>query len=439
MKKSSINVFLKKAKSSKLLQDSFWAIFGNVLSKGLSLLSGILVARFLGSEVFGQFGIIKNTLMTSAIFATFGLGYTATKYIAENKIKKNEYLILILKYSQYITLGFSLILALFIFLFSNYFAEKILNEITLSLPLKIASIYIVFNAVNTTQIGIISGFGGFKKMTKINFKVGVFTFVVTALLSYFFKLYGALISLILSQVFNWLLNFQLINKYKKEFYEDSVPINFSKKILKELLVFSLPIALQEAIYSISSWGLSIVLVTFATFSEVGIYGAAMQWNVIILFIPAILRNVVLSHFSENAENEIEKNKILKRVVLFNFLITFIPYILIVLFSEFISSFYGETFHLMKNVLPVLVLSAVFSSMSNVYTQAYLSASRNWEMLILRIFRDLGILLLCYSMVENNFRNLSPSVLIALGVVVLNCLFFVIMAFNYHNKTFLKWK
>ncbi|MCG1037475.1 oligosaccharide flippase family protein [Polaribacter sargassicola] len=430
---------MNKVKSNKLLQDSFWAIFGNILSKGLSLLSGVLVARFLGSEVFGQFGIIKNTLMTSAIFATFGLGYTATKYVAENKTKKNEYLGIVLKYSQLITFGFSFILAFLVFIFSNYFAKNILDEIELSLPLKVAAIYIVFNAVNTTQIGIISGYGGFKKMTKINFYVGVFTFIITTILSYFFTLYGALISLILSQIFNWFLNYKLINNYKKEYKNVTNSVVFSRKIFQEILIFSLPIALQEAIYSISSWGVNIILVTFATFSEVGVYSAAMQWNVIILFIPAILRNVILSHFSENTNNEKQKNKILKRIVLFNFLITFIPYILIVVFSGFISGFYGTSFSRMGDVLPVLVLSSVFLSMSNVYTQAYLSSSRNWEMLFLRIFRDLGILIVCYMMVSNNFKNLPSSVLVALGIVVLNFLFFIIMALNYHTKIFLKWK
>lgn len=423
---------LTKVVDNKLFQDSFWAILGNVLSKGLSLLSGILVARLLGSEIFGQFGVIKNTLLTSAIFATFGLGYTATKYVSEYKNKDSGYLILILKYSQRITFFFSICLALTIFIFSSFFAEKILNELELSIPLKIACIYIVFNAVNTTQIGIISGFGGFKKMTKINLYVGVFTFIITVGLSYFYDLYGALVALILSQIFNWYLNFKVINTYKANYDIGNNDSKTSKKYLKEILTFSFPIALQEAIYSFSSWGINVILVTYAAFSDVGVYSAAMQWNVIILFIPAILRNVILSHFSEKNDDVKAKNKILIRIVLFNFMITFLPYLFVVFFSDFIISFYGSSFAKMQSIFPILVLSSVFSSMSNVYTQAYLSDSRNWEMLILRIFRDIGVLMACYYLVKINFYNMPVVNLVSLAVLLFQGIFFVFMAFNYHK-------
>lgn len=70
---------------SQFLNDSFWALLGSVLAKGMTLVGAIVVARFLGKEIFGEYGTIRSTLMNIAIFSTFGLGYTATKFIAEHK------------------------------------------------------------------------------------------------------------------------------------------------------------------------------------------------------------------------------------------------------------------------------------------------------------------------------------------------------------------
>ena len=92
MNKYIVNILdLKnRAIQSRLLNDSFWVLFGNSLGKGLALAAGIVVARLLGKEIFGEYGMIRNTLVSIAIFSTFGLGFTATKYISENRLNNDE-------------------------------------------------------------------------------------------------------------------------------------------------------------------------------------------------------------------------------------------------------------------------------------------------------------------------------------------------------------
>ena len=67
----------------RLARGGFWLLCGTVVSKALWLLASILVARMLGKETFGEFGIIRSTVEMFGVFAGFGLGLTATKYIAE--------------------------------------------------------------------------------------------------------------------------------------------------------------------------------------------------------------------------------------------------------------------------------------------------------------------------------------------------------------------
>ena len=91
---------LNNLSKNNLIVDSFWALLGNVVFKGLSLLGGILVARLLGKNIFGEFSIIKTTFISIAFITTLGFGYTATKFVADYKKNHPEKLYAIFKFTQ---------------------------------------------------------------------------------------------------------------------------------------------------------------------------------------------------------------------------------------------------------------------------------------------------------------------------------------------------
>ena len=66
-----------------MLHGAFWSLLGTVVSRGLSLASSVFVARWLGKESFGEFGVLQTTVGMFAVFAGFGMGLTATKHVAE--------------------------------------------------------------------------------------------------------------------------------------------------------------------------------------------------------------------------------------------------------------------------------------------------------------------------------------------------------------------
>lgn len=93
----SINKIRVTLLNSKLFRDSFWAVFGNGIGNALMLLAGILIARFLGKDLYGEYGVVKTTMFYIASFATFGLGFTSTKYIAQYMNDKKDYVRCIVK------------------------------------------------------------------------------------------------------------------------------------------------------------------------------------------------------------------------------------------------------------------------------------------------------------------------------------------------------
>ena len=418
--------FKIKLLSNKLLSDSIWAVLGNVLGKGIGLISGIFVARILGSYVYGEFGVIRNLVISTSIFSTFGLGYTATKYIAENKLSNPKLVGAILKYCQRITFLVSGILALTLLTFSSFFANEILKVPHLSSYIQLASVLVIFNAINTTQIGVISGFGNFKELSNVNILTGVASFITSILFSFFYGLNGLIGSLIFCQIINFLM-FGRIIKTNQINYPNTEIVNY--EFLRGILIFSLPIALQEGFYALSAILINLLLHLFSDLKEVGFYAAAIQWYITILMIPAVLRNVIISHLTGNNKDNLKFNKLLNSILKYTLIILVISFCIIIMSSSYIEQLYGPSFVGLKTIIIIQVFSAVFDSLSTVYNQAYLSVAKNWQIFIFRLFRDLGIITTFYVLYKLKL-NLRGALLLSLCSLAYSTIYFIVVSFYY---------
>lgn len=388
----NVSLLLYRLKENTLFKDSFWALLGSAMGKGLSLIAGVVIARLLGSELYGEYGTIKNTLLMIAIFSSLGLGYSATKFIAESRTANdNKRISDTHKIATVITLLSSSIIALLLIFASNKVALW-LESPHLSSTLRLSSIAVIFNALNTTQIGELSGFGAYKELARNNTIAGVFTFCLSVLFTYLYDFNGAILALNLSLIFNAILNTITIKKCIG-FKSDSGKID--RLYVKNVLRYSIPIALQECLYSITYWLNILILVKFSNYTEIGILTAANQWMSVILFIPGALRNVALTHLSASNNDKIRNKSILQRLFVVNFVSTFIPFLIILFLSGWLTVLYGDSFDGIRPVLNVCVFTAVISSLSNVLTQEFMAYSQNWFLFISRLIRDIGILTSIY--------------------------------------------
>lgn len=411
---------IHKLKSNKLFRDSFWTLFGNAIGKGLTVLSGILIAKLLGKDIFGEYGLLKNTLLIIAIFSTMGLGYTSTIFVSRYKQDNENILYSFIKSLLYITFLFSGVIAFLIFIFSSQIAH-FLEDSRLSIGLKYLSVIIIFNALTTTQIGILAGFKLFKQTACVNILSGICNFIFSVSLTYILGFNGALLALLLSQVINYLLNYRILRK-QLSFMNRSD----QKAPLLPILRQSLPIALQEMSLSITHWLGTVLLLRLSNYGEVGLYSAASQWSAVILFIPIALRNVVLSYLSYNQSSE-QRNKILLAVMSLYIVCTLVPSIVIHLFSKTIIQFYGESFIGLSNVLIVSCYATVFNSIYNIFSSVFMSKNRNWLLYAITISRDIlnliGLYLLIVLFGINGAYSMSLSTISTAGITVIACIFF----------------
>lgn len=407
---------------SALFKDSFWALTGNVIGKGLALLASILLARMLGKDIFGMYGLVRTTLLSVAVFSTFGLGYTATKFIAEYAKSFPQKINAVIRNIMQITLVTGLICALLLFIFSKHISAY-LDAPDLYNSIRYLAIIVVFNSITTTQIGMLAGFKKFKAMARINLINGLIMFFCSVVLTYFYGLNGALVALLISQVINCIQNYLEVRKSVKNL---NVKENDSKyNIRKELISFSLPIASQEMLYSLLQWIMPVLLIKFSDFGELGLFNAAQQWSAVILFIPGTLRNVILSHVSSHADNHSQQVKTLNRMLLINFLATFIPFIVVYLFSGLIVKGYGDSFVSLKSILNVSVFSTIFSCLSGVFKQYFMAINKVWVTFWLRLGNSILVLAL-FVLIINVTNDGKSALHMAQANVLTQVLFFIIL-------------
>lgn len=410
--------------NNKLFMDSFWAVFGNGLGNALLLIAGILIARFLGKDLYGEYGVVKTTMFYIASFATFGLGFTSTKYIAQYVTEGNKYIRSIIRDSLLITVCFSGVIAFFLILFAEPLANYV-NEPDLKVAFQALAIIIIFKAVTTTQIGLLSGLKIFDKAARNSVITGVVMLCSCVPLTYFWALQGSLVSLALSQAINALLNHITINNHEKK-----IKNQINRSFVYELLVFSFPVALQESSFTICNWAAVLFLTKFSSAGELGLYTAAAQWNAIITMVPCLLTNVVLSHLSGTISAKEQHDIILKRMLIVNLVCTFVPFIIVYIIANYIASFYGSSFSDLPSVIRVLTLVTIFEACASVYKSELMALGKTWALFIIRFFRDAILVGGVYVyLVYNNGMNgaLWYSVISDISSIL-----FLIIIFSYYK-------
>lgn len=413
---NKVSILVDRLRGSALFKDSFWAVTGSVIGRGLALIAGIFIARFLGSEAYGEYGTIKNSLILIAMISSMGLGYSSTKFIAECKDTKEQYKIpAIHKISTYITVIASSIIAILIYIYAKEIALWLEAE-RLYIAIRLSTLAVVFNALNTTQIGELSGLGAYKELARNNAISGIITFILSILLTYYYQLNGAIYALSISLIFNSLINHISIKKHINNY--NSKALTNKSSFVRSIIKFSIPIALQESLFAITSWGSTIILVKFSSYSELGISSAASIWMNIMLFIPGALRNVSLSHLSSSNDDNTKNKVILKRLFIINLISTLIPCLIVGILTKYIVAIYGDTYQGLEIVLPVSLMCAIVCSMANVLSQEFIAKGENWILFLFGAIRcSIGIVVL-YVLTQYSSQGALMSSLTLLGTHII---------------------
>ena len=383
MVNSKLELLFRKMPSSdigrRMMSGAFWTFTGTAISKVLVLVAGVFCARFLGSEEYGEFGLVRSTINMFVVLGSAGLGLTATKYISEYRNSNKG------KISQIyaLTNGFATLtavtLTLTIYFLSPYLSNVTLNAPHLNLPIRIAALLLFVAIINASQNGTLAGFEDFKSIAINTLIGGIFESVLMLLGAYFYGVNGAICGCGAGFAVLYICNRVSIQRLFSQYDIRIVRESYLKLDYSLFIKFTLPAALSSIICVPVYWVIRTMLVRSSDFSELALYEISDQWKTIVLFIPTAISRIVLPILSSiSSDNNKKKHfwKILKVNIFLNASVSTLLTFFICLFCNQIMHFYGNGY---DNVYPLIFLSisTIFTSIANVVGQSISSRAKMW--------------------------------------------------------------
>lgn len=397
----AINKIIKSDLGRRMAKGTFWAIFGTAFAKFNVLIAGIVCARILGKDEYGEFGMIRSTITVFVTLGIAGLGLTATKYISEYRKNSPDRIS-----SIYLTTtGFSVVLGIIIssliLILAPVLADKTLNSPFLTNDLRWGGILLFFTILNGIQSGVLNGFEDFKSVALNTFYGSIAEGLLMCLGAYYYGVTGAIIGFGCGYIVIYLCNRHSINNL---FRSNNVIINFQNyniKDLKLLYKFSLPAALSSLMVAPVFWIIKSMLVRDEGYGQLAIYEAADQWKIIILFFPSAISNVVLPILSSIVNDSNGKFwKVLKINILLNGGIAFVLSVAMILFGKYFMSLYGKGFN-DPTTLIILSCSTIFTAISQVIGLSISSRGKMWINFIFNMIWS--IMVIAFSYIFLNLR------------------------------------
>jgi O-antigen/teichoic acid export membrane protein len=389
---------------SRMARGVFWSIGGSLISRGLMLTASVMLARLMGREVYGEFGMIRSTLNTFLTFAGFGLGVTATKHVAEFRRRDPDRAGRIIVISELFALGTGLLVSLGLCIFAPWVASHTINAPQLTEELRISAVVLLLNGLNGAQTGALAGFEAFKAIAQINFLVGILSFPTLIFGAYYGGLRGCIYALCVNISINWILNHLALRKEAKQHH-----IRFSAKgCMREwpiLWKFSLPVTLSGILVCPVLWTCNAILVKQpGGYGQMGMYDAANQWQGALLFIPSVVGQIALPLLASlTCDNDQDKyRQILKYNIIINVCAAFLVALPIAGFAPAIMRTYGNKFVEGARALSLLSMSTVLISLNNVVGQAIVSKGLMWIGLLFNVIWACSILTLSWLLVHKGY-------------------------------------
>jgi len=417
------NNSIKKLKKSKFIYDSIITITGSGIGKVLSLLCTLIIAKTLESNMYGVQTLFKSTITTVSFLSIFGLQITITSFIAK---KKNKSEIAETLSSSLIFIGITSFL--FSIIYTGFINKSFITEIN--------NVYYIFLLIfigsfsSSSSLffnGVLAGLGMFKQISIINLVSGLIAILILPYVAVHFSLKGVL---------NVLPFFLFLNSSLYIIALLSKNILIIKKgygNLIELLKLTIPISLQEICFPLYTFFLNYCIISILGNEYLGVYSTAISFYIMFLFVPGILRNVVLKHFSSK-ENESKKlqNEILNQSIILNLILTIIPIIVFISVYKYIAIFLGESYSQIKFLLIPMSVMAIVSSISNPLYQYYIANFKNWKLFYMRFVRDLCTFTIIFIMLKFSFFSKNES--LAYIMIISSLTSAVLFLYMYFEKS-----
>lgn len=361
---------------TRLLRAASWTLAGAVGSQVLGFVGGLLTARMLGGEGFGQLSAVRGLLLAFGLFSGAGLGLAAVRYVAEFRERDQARLRTRIQFLQRLSWWCAGGTALTVGILTPLMAGGWLGQENLRVTLWLGCPLVLFNGLSAIQNGILGGLEKFRLVAHgiVVESVGNFLGVVIGV-----KLAGvngAIAGACLSSGIAWVYRHRLLQVELAGLPAEAVPSpGFDKAWL---LHEAMPFILTGAITQPFEWFIRIMLVREPDgFVQLGLFTAAYTCAQFVLFLPRQLTipgvSLLAGMMASNTSEEVMSMAKLKLRT--SWLLAAVVGIPMILLGDRILGWFG--FAGGGDVLVILVLAQMLGACSLVFRSVLYAAGKVW--------------------------------------------------------------
>jgi O-antigen/teichoic acid export membrane protein len=361
----------------RLLTGAFWTGLSSVGIRLFGLATSVFLARLLGKEGFGEYGMVVSTLYTFAPLATLQQAPTASVFVAASREKDPVKTARIIRQVVAVTLFAGIATCAAVFFLAPSLCQGMLKDPRLLGALRWCAFLILLNAVNGVLAGILSGFEAFKGQSLLNLLSGFLSLPLVILGALFGGLAGVFAGMVLSQI---LLDLAFLIILKIRAKRDGIDLIHGGwgEEWKQVLSFSLVNLAASLAGGPVFWLSNALLVNQPHgYQEMGLYQAATQWHTAILTLPNVIAGISLPILAHSLGRHGTFTKTVRYNLVSTALISALGAAVVLVLSKPILTAYGRDFGDGQAVLILMAAAGVARSLFTSLNQVILSAKRVW--------------------------------------------------------------
>jgi O-antigen/teichoic acid export membrane protein len=344
------------------------------------MVSSIVIARLLGKEGYGEIGMVQSTMGLFGVLAGFGMGSTATKYIAEYRLKDPEKAGRISSLTIVFSLLSGVVMMLVCLALSPWLAKTTLGRPDLASLLAAGSLLLFVSTIGGVLSATLSGYEAFRQIARINIVQGAAAPFMAIPLVWYFGVQGAIASFTVNGALGLILCARAL---KSEAAKYKIADRYDSAIWSEwpiLWKFAFPAMASGLMIAPVTWITNIILVNQpGGYGELGLFNAANQWRMVVVFLPGLLAAAMLPVLSETHGREDKSD--FNRTVVLNLRATWIVAlpltVLVVTLGKPLAELFGKQFHGAAPIIAVLMVATFLNVVNSAVGSALTGAGRMW--------------------------------------------------------------
>jgi FkbM family methyltransferase len=379
-------------------------LVGTVFNQGSTFVVNIVVANLLGRQIFGEYAIVQNTLLGVSVFVQLGIGYVATKYVAEFRSTDRERAGRILGMLYVFSIMLAGVASLTLLFLSRWLAASVLKAPTLGPTLAIGSAVLLFAVLNGFLIGALAGLEGYRVLARALVWGGTVYLLVCSGFAWRAGLNGAIGGQAIS---GSVLFVVLALALRRECLRQGIGIHYRKAASEWPIIvrFAVPGALSGFSSAPALWLVSALLVRQPDgFSQMAIFSASFSLMAAVLLLPSIANNVGMSliNHHKGTGNSLEYRQIFWINLAVTLAIVVAGAVAAAVLGPELLRLFGRNFKNGYTTLLILLVAAVPQGLAVALYQVIQSQAKMWlSFLAVAVPRDGLIVILAYLLVPTH--------------------------------------